>query len=372
MTSVTTPLEEAPMALQGDLDSFALPDVLKLLAGTAKSGRLAVTGPIGTGVVWLDAGELVGGDVTTAPFAEGTEDVVFELLRFSGGSFAFDDGERLVESGSRISVDEALDRAGALLAEWADAESVVPTMDAWATLATDLEGDGVHIDADRWRVLAAIGGGRSAAELAGDLGMGDLAICQRLKALVEIGVVTIGTAPVEPTPAEEIPAPSDLLDDTPEADPASDLALLSADSAPVVLESSVDALLPEPLPGAGTSYTDDDSATGVVDRRVDDDLDVGVDPAPAGPVGIDDSPSGADRGWGIFDPSELADARSEHLAASPGAWDDGWRSTADEADRKPAGPDGGPEATDADRRDHRGDDETDRGSLLKFLSSVKP
>lgn len=355
------------MALQGDLDSFALPDVLKLLAGTTKSGRLAVTGPVGTGVVWLDDGQLVGGDVTTAPLAEGTEDVVFELLRFHGGSFVFDDGERLVEAGARISVDDALDRAESLLAEWADAEAVVPTMDAWATLTTDLEGDGVHIDADRWRVLAAIGGGRSAAGLAEDLGVGDLTICQRLKALVELGVVTIGAAPVDPAPSGELASAEDPLGDAPDA--AGDLALLSADSAPVVLESSVDALLPEPLPGAGTSYTDDDSTT-IVDGRSDTDPDTD---GTADPLAADAAPPAVDAGWGTFDPSELADARAEHLTAGPKTWDDGWRSTADRADHQPTGPDGGAEASGGDAEQNSDDDdETDRGSLLKFLSSVKP
>lgn len=43
------------MALQGDLDSFALPDVLRLLSTTTKGGRLAVASRIGSGEVWLRA-----------------------------------------------------------------------------------------------------------------------------------------------------------------------------------------------------------------------------------------------------------------------------------------------------------------------------
>lgn len=352
------------MALQGDLDSFALPDVLRLLAGAAKTGRLAVTGSAGHGEVWLDAGELVGGGVTTAPRAESTEDVVFELLRFTNGSFVYDDGERLVEAGARVAVDDALGRAESLLGEWAEVETVVPTMDAWATLSPDLEGDGVHVDADRWRVLAAIGGGRSAAALAEDLGVGDLSVCQRLKGLVELGVVAVGTARA-PETGDEQDTSTAHDHDVVETDAVSDLALLSADSGPVVLESGADALLPEPLPGAGTSYADDDSPSGIVDGRGD--LDAGG--PTTDPADVDAAPAAAG-GWGSFDPDELADARSERLSAASETWNEGWNATPDEAPGPVTAPEREPEPEPgvpvADG------DETDRGSLLKFLSSVKP
>ena len=70
------------MALQGDLQSFALNDVLRLLAGTSKSGRLAVAGSDRKGDLWLDGGRIAGGDVSSAPYATEVVDVVLELLRF--------------------------------------------------------------------------------------------------------------------------------------------------------------------------------------------------------------------------------------------------------------------------------------------------
>ena len=81
------------MALQGDLQSFALNDVLRLLAGTSKSGRLAVAGSDRKGDLWLDGGRIAGGDVSSAPYATEVVDVVLELLRFGDGSFAFHDDE---------------------------------------------------------------------------------------------------------------------------------------------------------------------------------------------------------------------------------------------------------------------------------------
>ncbi len=79
------------MALQGTLDTFALPDVLRLLAATTKTGRLQITGDRGTGEVWLDHGSVVGG--TAQALTPTTADVVFELLRQGQGSFEFVAGD---------------------------------------------------------------------------------------------------------------------------------------------------------------------------------------------------------------------------------------------------------------------------------------
>ena len=50
------PLSEVIVALQGTLETFALPDVLRLLASTHKTGRLCLTGVDGSGSLWLEVG----------------------------------------------------------------------------------------------------------------------------------------------------------------------------------------------------------------------------------------------------------------------------------------------------------------------------
>ena len=78
------------MALQGTLDTFALPDVLRLLAATKKTGCLRITGDRGTGSVWVSSGEVSALEAVHAPHATETVDALFELLRFAEGSFTFD------------------------------------------------------------------------------------------------------------------------------------------------------------------------------------------------------------------------------------------------------------------------------------------
>ena len=54
------------MALQGTIETFALPEVLRLLGSGAKTGRLRLSGDRGSGSVWIDGG--TGG--TPAPAGE--------------------------------------------------------------------------------------------------------------------------------------------------------------------------------------------------------------------------------------------------------------------------------------------------------------
>jgi hypothetical protein len=236
------------MALQGDLDSFALPDVLRLLATTAKGGRLAVGSRSGSGEVWLRDGDLVGGTVTTSPHASAPAEVVFELMRFADGSFVFDDGEEPVETGERTSAEDAIDAAETLVAEWTLVEAVVPSLDLWVTLAAELGVFEVVMTAERWRVLAAVATGATVRSLGDRFSVTDLSASQMVRDLVEAGLAELGDVPeavVAPRPLAQPAAPVGRLPPV-DSSPEHELRLLSADGGPVVVEAGDDALLPEP------------------------------------------------------------------------------------------------------------------------------
>ena len=87
------------MALSGTLDSFALPDVLRLLASTKKTGRLRVTGDRGAGSVWFDDGQIVSTELTVVDSIDSTPpDVLFSLIRLDAGSFTFEADARVVNA----------------------------------------------------------------------------------------------------------------------------------------------------------------------------------------------------------------------------------------------------------------------------------
>lgn len=329
------------MALQGDLESFALTDVLRLLGSTQKTGTLTISASGTTGELWMDSGALTGGEVSTSPHAQRPAEVVFEVLRLDGGSFLFDEGDRS-GGGERCGIDDAIREAEALVAEWEDVERVVPSVDLWVTMVPEIEGDGRHVGADQWRTLAALGGGATVRELADRFELTDLTASHRVKDLVEAGMVELGDAPARAERADE-PEPASAMDD---------LAVLRADEGPIVLETRDDALLPEPLPGEGTTFAGDMGGVGAVDGREAEDAPehgFGEPPLQSGPTG----------GFTDF----AVDVPPAHAGAAPSY---GEPSATGEPAEEP-GTDGREPEAEAEASEH-----DDRGSLLNFLSTVKP
>ena len=214
------PLSEVIVALQGTLETFALPDVLRLLASTHKTGRLRLTGSSGSGSLWLDGGAIVGSEAARAPLADGPTDVLFELLRFKEGDFVFDDDATTAEaSGTPTDVEDALAAAEAMLEEWKAIEAVVPSLAGWVSLRAELPGDEVTVDAAHWRQLVSVGGGITVAGLGDQLGLGELPISRAVKDLIELGLVELGDAPAgaidaAPAPAYASAAVDDVALDT--------------------------------------------------------------------------------------------------------------------------------------------------------------
>jgi hypothetical protein len=193
------------LALQGTLDTFSLPDVLKLLATTSKTGRLRIDGDRGQGSVWMREGRVVDADADRSVDGAPTDEVVFELLRFGSGSFAFDSESHTPNAEHSDEVDDLLRRANALLSEWTELEAVVPSLDHRVGLTSELSSDEVTIDADRWRSLVAVAGGRSVGEVASSLGLSELNVSRAVRDLVELGVADVDSP-------EPIPEPGRLTD----------------------------------------------------------------------------------------------------------------------------------------------------------------
>jgi len=191
------------LALQGTLDTFALPDVLRLLATTAKTGRLRIEGDRGAGSVWLRDGTVMAATADRAVDDAPAEEVLFELLRFEEGSFSFDMDELSPDGEQPEDVEVLLRNSGALLSEWSELKTAVPSLDHRVALVESLPSDDVTIDANRWPTLVAIGAGRSVGDLGQALGLGELSVSRAVRDLVDLGVISIEP----PGPADVPPAP---------------------------------------------------------------------------------------------------------------------------------------------------------------------
>lgn len=245
---------EVTVALQGTLDTFALPDVLRLLAATKKTGRLRLSGERGSGSLWVDAGAVSAIEATHAPHATEPVDALFELLRFDQGSFSFDADAVHGEPGPDQDVEELLGAAEALLAEWRQIESVVPSLDAWVTLQRELPAPELTIDQARWTTLVAVGGGATVRRMADDLCLAELPVSRAVRDLVELGVVDVAAAApagrAQPGAAPGAPAP--VVNDPVVAAPMAETT-----AAPVAEGSASE---PDPVAEVSTPADADDDA----------------------------------------------------------------------------------------------------------------
>lgn len=385
------------MALQGTLDTFELPDVLRLLASTGKTGWLRVDSDRGTGEVVLVEGHVVGID-PPAPAGDPAE-ALFELLRAREGSFGFEPAEpgdlAGAAGGERHDVETLLRQAEDLLAAWREVAAVVPSTAMWVALVPELGAPEVVVDAERWRVLAAVGGGLTVAELGGALGLGELPVCRAVRDLVELGVAVVtdppaGAAPgaepaldtaasavepdvAEPEVAEAGPVAQPAVDGWEEVRapvhgepvPAAGEPAGLGPSEPVEPAGFEPSGPSEPAEPAWSSWQDGEAPSPVADVSPDaveaptaDEPVEAVEPDPWARAGsaVGAAPAGAEAPGGL-----LAGEEARQLSAlSPRAAQAVAAAAATEADAVPA-----PEPAED------GEEPLNRSLLLKFLGSVK-
>ena len=136
------------MALQGSIDTFALDDVLRLVATTAKTGRLTLRGTRGVGELVVRDGHVLGGSVTTDDRVHEPHELVFELLRFEDGDFVFDAAEvDRFGSDEPADVETAARRGLGPARRMARDRSGRPQLDSVVSLAPDGPEGTVKIDA---------------------------------------------------------------------------------------------------------------------------------------------------------------------------------------------------------------------------------
>lgn len=186
---------EVVMSLQGSLETVGIPDVLQLLANTAKSGELDVSSVRRGGRLWFAGGKLSGFDVGRAPAAV---DAVFELLRVTSGSFSFDESRSAPEPGKPMAVAPILAEATARLSEWREIEAVVPSLEMMLELVAEPAKE-VVLTPEQWKLVVAIGDGRPVGAVLERRKMGEFDGCKAVKSLIDAALARVVAKPVAPS-----------------------------------------------------------------------------------------------------------------------------------------------------------------------------
>ncbi len=236
--------------LQGSLDTVSLDEVLGFLASSSKTGVLRLSGDRGAGSVWVQDGQMVGAEATHGCNEPALEEVIFELLRFSTGTFSFDFDEISTSPSAPMAIEGVLTQANKLLVEWRGIELVVPGLDYRVTPTPSLPADQVTITEDEWATLLAVGPNASVEEVSGSLRLGELEGLRRLKGLIERKLILL-SEPRVATLAAETAMP---VEPEPVVDP-SDAPILAEAPTPEVADTP-EAPVAEEAPDAGSALVD--------------------------------------------------------------------------------------------------------------------
>ncbi|HEU5082201.1 MAG TPA: DUF4388 domain-containing protein [Acidimicrobiales bacterium] len=364
------------MALSGTLETFSLPDVLRLLASTKKTGVLALQGDRGRGRVWVASGDIVAADADRAGFAD-LEGTLFELLRFVDAGFEFEPGVEPVDRDEPRAVDAALDAAQLRLAEWREIEAVVPSLDVWVRMVPEVHGP-TTVEPDQWRVLASVGTGLSGRGLSQYLEQGEFDVCRQLRDLVEAGMVEVDEVPAEAAAPSAVPSwtPADA-DEPTFVEPAlssHEVTSLGADLASFVAAGTADepVELDEPLdPFTDTVQPTTDAFPEPADLA--DDEPAADDPT-AEVASFDEQ---ADEEPAVDEPTDEGEdilAQLSHLSPKAAAAIEAVAAPEADAvgDPEPLGHDAHEAAEEHTDQSGARREDIDQNLLLRFLSSSKP
>ena len=202
--------------LSGNLELFALADVLRFVARSGATGAVNIYRPSEGGRILLADGEVVGASVDTfeATDHDGVVEAGLRLLDGGAGEFALDIED--VEGPTRESVEEFLAAIKRRRGEWKKIVAAVGSVDEPMHVGAHVPAGVTEItlSALEWQLAVAADGHRSLREVSADLGTSPFAAAQALLAMSNAGLLSLpGTGVVEATNEdddEEEPAPAPI------------------------------------------------------------------------------------------------------------------------------------------------------------------
>ena len=186
------------MSLQGTIETFAIADVLRLLAATNKSGRLQVQGVSRAGTVWVDSGKVLAAESPNTPHERATCRRRVPAVADRPGLVPLRARPRTRpsrESPWRSRRRSATPRACS--ASGGSSSGSFPPSTPGSSLRSELREPSVTVSAEQWKTIGAVAGGRTVAALGDSLGTGELATVRSVSQLVDLGLVDIEDTPGE-------------------------------------------------------------------------------------------------------------------------------------------------------------------------------
>ena len=191
--------------LNGNLDTFALPDVLRFIASGNVTGRIEITREDVAGEIAVDQGTFVGASLTDeeAPTTvDESLDIAVLLFDGTGGTFEVVQ-EEWVGGPLSLSADDLAKAVERRRKEWAAVVDQLGSLDEPLVIATDLPNgaDQIVVRADQWKLLSFLDGRRSVQDVARDTASSVYATAVALAEMANAGMVARGHTEWDEQPA---------------------------------------------------------------------------------------------------------------------------------------------------------------------------
>jgi hypothetical protein len=209
--------------LSGNLELFALADVLRFVARSGATGAVNIYRQAEGGRILLSEGEVVGATVDgwDAHDGDGVVEAGLRLIDGGGGDFALDIED--VEGVFRTSVEDFLKSVARRRAEWAKIVAAVGSLDEPLVLDAQVPSGTSEITLSplEWQIAVGADGQRSIRDLSHELGTSDFTIATAILAMSNAGLLGLhGTGEV--SQLNEVEHDEELEDSVEEVEEASD------------------------------------------------------------------------------------------------------------------------------------------------------
>lgn len=213
--------------LNGSLDAFGLPDVLRFVAARGLTGRIVITRDEVGGELALDRGKFVAARLTEDE-APSTVDEALDVavLLFDGSNGSFEVlSEEWVGGPLNLDADALTKAVERRREEWAEVVKSLGSLEDPLILANELPKgtEQVTLTADQWRLVTLVDGTRSVQDVARDAASSVYATALTLAELCTRGMVARGDAvsyQEQEDPAAELhDLTEEEADDEPVAEP---------------------------------------------------------------------------------------------------------------------------------------------------------
>ncbi|HPR56243.1 MAG TPA: DUF4388 domain-containing protein [Deltaproteobacteria bacterium] len=154
--------------ISGDLANTRCPEIIKILSLGKRTGRLYLTNGAETGNIYFSEGEVVHAQCATLTGIK----AIHEIAVWTSGEYRFFVDEPADMQTIIMAVDEVLSEITGHLRQMDKITSLIPSSAAVYALEPDIREKEIQLKSIQWKVLAAIDGKTSIADIAQAIGFG--------------------------------------------------------------------------------------------------------------------------------------------------------------------------------------------------------